>query len=169
MNLAPALAAVLLVLTTSCGDTPQQKVDAAQASLNAGDFAAARTTAEEALSTEAVKADAQLTWRLEKLRLDALAASRQAPEILATLKRLQPTFGTKLDVPLYTTLAGKLSQAREHLGAIDVVQAGIEKFPEQKANFDGIINILKLAAEEAGKAGDNAALEKLSQLGYLSR
>jgi len=168
MTLRMALAGSLLVLLTACGSkSPQEVVDGIQAELNSGNFAAASTAAQAALGTEAIKADKALTWRVEKLRLDALAGEKQAAEILAGLTRLKTSNPAQVDAALYASLAGKLSQGHDYLGAIDVVHAGIEQFPDQKARFEGELKNLTAAATAASESGDNAALEKLRSLGYL--
>jgi hypothetical protein len=159
------LAACTLALLTACGGaTPREQVDAAQAALNSGDFAGARAAAEAALALPEVKADKGLAWRCEKLRLDALAGSRQGAEVLASLERLQASHPAQVDAALYASMTGKLSQAHDYLGATDIVHAGIEKFPDQKSRFEGELENLKKAVNETG---DNAALEKLRSLGYL--
>ncbi len=168
MTIRMALAGSLLVLLAACGTkSPQALVDAIQADLNSGNFQAASIGAQSALGLETIKADKALTWRVEKMQLDALAGSKQSADILANLTRLRASNPAQVDAALYASLAGKLSQQHEYLGAIDIVHAGIEQFPEQKARFEGELKNLTLSAKAASETGDNAALDKLRSLGYL--
>jgi len=161
-----ALAGVL----AGCADpSAQQRADAAQTALNSGDFGAARTDAEAGLGSEEAKADVALAWRLEKLRLDALAGGRNSVELLASLERLQAAHADRIDAALYVSLTDKLTQVGDFIGAIDVVHAGRAKFPDRAAYFDGELDILIEAAKQAAEGGNNAALDHLAGLGYLSK
>ena len=49
-------------------------------------------------------------------------------------------------------------------GAIDVCEAGKNRFPDEEDNFAGLMADLIASAQEAG---DDSSLEKLRSLGYL--
>ncbi len=147
----------------------QERADAAQAALNGGKFAAARADAEAGLARDGTTADKALTWRLEKLRLDAMAGSGDGEEVLASLTRLAATHPDKVDASLYVALTDKLAQEGKFVGAIDVAHAGQQKFPDRAEYFDEEMTRLMDAAKRAAEGGDNTALDHLAGLGYLSK
>jgi hypothetical protein len=167
----------LLILSTAawfaCGRTSAtENAEAAQKLVMEGKFAAARKLCEETLATEDAKKDKALSLRLERYRLEAIAsdnlpkdeaaAAQRKAEVLATLARLAETYPTQAGAPLFAMIAEDLGRSGDLLAAIDVVEAGKKRFPTMNSAFDEVLEYIKKAA-----AGNDAATEKLKQLGYL--
>ena len=152
---------LLLFLLAACEASLDDREKEARTALDARDFAKARTVAEQALAGSAASSDAATAWRLEQIRLEALAHDKQGPEIVTSLERLSGKYGPQVTPALYRSLADKLKVAGDTTGAIDVLAAGHEKFPQEAQAFVKDIDALK-----QGKL-DPAQVEKLKALGYL--
>lgn len=149
-----------LALLVACGGASvADRRQEAQAALDAGDYAKALELADATLKDPAAAKDATEAWRLEQLRLDALARSGKGAEVVATLQRLSGTHAAQVNAPLYRSLADKLRAAGDGKGAVDVLDAGFKKYPED-ASF-------KAAIEEMSGSADPAEIERLKALGYL--
>src|SRR5690606_926446 len=132
----------------------------ARAALDARDFAKARQISETALAG-AGSGDAATAWRLEQIRLDALANEKQGTEVAASLERLAGTYPAQVTPALYRSLADRLKSAGDTSGAIDVLAAGDKRFPQERELFARDIEALK-----QGNL-DPAQVERLKALGYL--
>jgi len=162
--LTARLSSMALLLLIGCGASdPAGLADQAQTSLNAGDYAATVKAADAGLAA-LDGTDPALGWRLERLRLDALAASGDGAATLAALKRLAEAYPKQVTADTYAKAGGALNDAGAHTEAIDVVEAGKARFPQQTAAYDKLIAAITKAVEEGG---DSAAMNKLRQLGYL--
>lgn len=150
----------LLLLLLACEGSLADREKEARAALDAREFAKARTISEQALAGAASQ-DAATAWRIEQIRLEALAHDKQGQEIVASLARLSGPYGPQVTPALYRSLADKLKAAGDTTGAIDVLAAGHEKFPQEHEAFVKDIDALK-----QGKL-DPAQVEKLKALGYL--
>lgn len=159
--LAALVPALLLAagLLTGCGSAdPAAQADAAQNALGSGDAAGARAQAEEGL--KAGVADKNLAWRLERIRVEAIAKQGDSAEVLATVARLQPAHPQQCDAVFYAKLGAILVDAGQPVGAVELADAGIKQFPDRKTDFEALISSI-----QAG--GDAEALAKLKTLGYL--
>jgi len=156
-RLLALLAALLLV---ACEASLADREKEARAALDARDFAKARQVSEAALAAAGTQ-DAATAWRLEQIRLDALAAEKQGAEVVASLERLAGRYPAQVTPALYRSLADRLKAAGDTSGAIDVLAAGDKRFPEEHEIF--------LKEIEALKQGglDPAQVERLKALGYL--
>jgi hypothetical protein len=162
-SLPAALLFTALVGSAGCAPrSPAEQADVAQAALSQGDFATARAAAQAALSSRAVAGDKALTWKLERIGLEAAAGEGKGADVLAGVDRLAADFPTQMTAELYAKLGNRLADGGDALGALDLVDAGKRRFPEQATAFDGLIESLKDKAE-----GDSAVMDKLRSLGYL--
>ena len=158
--LVPAFAAVCLLVPAACGGSdPTKQADDAQSALSEGDYAEARSQAEAGLKA-AGTADKNLAWRLERIRVEALAMQGDGQEVLTTVARLSGDYPQQCNATYYGKLGTLLVAAGQPGRAVDVVHAGIEKFPDRKADFDGLIKSIE-------ESGDAEALATLKTLGYL--
>ena len=156
--LVPALLLVAGLLA-GCGSAdPVAQADAAQSALGTGDAAGARAQAEEGL--KANPADKNLAWRLERIRVEAIAKQGDSREVLTTVTRLQPAYPQQCDAAFYAKLGAILVDAGQPVGAVELADAGIKQFPDRKPDFEGLINSI-----QAG--GDAEAVAKLKAMGYL--
>lgn len=134
----------------------------AQAALDKGDAAAALRVADEGLAQDAVKRDAAAAWRLETVRLEALAKSGKGADVKRELERLAGTYPGQVNASLYRALADKTKAAGDSEGAIDVLTAGDKRFPAEHASFVEAIEALKSSGSL-----DPAQVQRLKSLGYL--
>ncbi len=154
---------LLFALTVACGGkTPAELTTEAQAAFDGGDAAKALTLADAALATDAVKKDAPSAWRLEQIKLEALAKGGKGADVLANLERLAGTNPKQVNAALYRALADKVKAADDTPGAIDILAAGDKRFPADHATFQEAIDALK----NSGNL-DPAEVERLKALGYL--
>ena len=153
---------VLSVLAACGGKSPSECCDAADAALKKGSFAEAQSRAEEGLALGG--ADAATAWKLERIKLEALAGNGDLAGLLAGLTAAATNYPGKADDQLYAKLGTALADAGKLVEAIELVEAGKQAFPEKAKSFDGLVASIKKAAE---KGGDNAAVERLRQLGYM--
>jgi hypothetical protein len=154
---------LLAALPSGCGGKSAADYQKeAQAALDARDIAKAIAVVGEALQKEGVRADAAAAWRLEQIRLDALARGAKGAEVKAELDRLATLYPKQVSASLYRSLAEKVKTAGDTQGAIDILAAGDQRFPAEHAAFVEAIDALKQAG-----ALDPAQIQRLKALGYL--
>jgi len=153
-RLAGALA-VLSVL--ACGGGPEAQLEKARSQLASGAYAEAAATAEAGL---AAGAEGAVAWRLELVALEGEARSGRSADARARLERLAGSpFATQVNGPLYVQTAAQLREAGDAEGAILVLDAGAQRFPEDPD--------VARAIEQAKTSGSAAELEQLRSLGYV--
>jgi hypothetical protein len=151
------------VLVWGCGGKSAADYEReAQAAMDGRDVPKAIAVVNEALQQDAVKADAAGAWRLEQLRLDALAKSAKGDEVKAQLDRLAAAYPKQVTAALYRSLADKTKAAGDTPGAITILTAGDQRFPADHTSFADAIATLKQAG-----ALDPTQVDKLKALGYL--
>jgi hypothetical protein len=127
----------------------------AQQALDAGDADRAMQLVAEGLPVAGD--DRAVIWRLEQVRLEAMAKKGQGAEIVAELERLGGAYGPQITPALYRSLADKAGPAG---GAVPILDAGLKKFPAEAAGFEEAIAKIQ-------EGGDPAAMEQLRALGYI--
>ena len=152
----------LLALLIACGgaslaDREQEARDA----LTARDVAAGQQLAEAALADAAAASDAAASWRLEQIRVDALAAAGKGADAAKALEALADKYAAQVKPALYRAAADKAKSAGDTSGAIDILAAGDARFPAEHEQFLEAINELNNASL------DPEEVEKLKALGYL--
>ncbi|MGQ0553110.1 MAG: hypothetical protein ACT4PU_07805 [Planctomycetota bacterium] len=156
----PLCLALLGVL--ACGaPTLAEQADNAQASLSKGSYDEARKVAETALADPAAAADKALSWRLERIRVEATACLGDSAATNSQLKACKAAYPAQVNAELYAVLAGKALNAGQPVPSLEIAHEGAQVFPEQKVLFDSLIEQLKSAA-----ASDSELANALSQLGY---
>jgi hypothetical protein len=155
--LTPLLGLMLLI---GCGPDVEQLKDEAQQALSVGDFSRAREISTRALE-QLPESEKRLTWSLERIRLEALARDEQAGEVRVTLERLAAEYPAQANATLYLAMASYVRDAGDTGGAVDILIAGDERFPEESEKFKAMIQEL-----QAGGL-DPAEIERLRSLGYL--
>ena len=151
-----------LAFLLACGASLADQEKEARAALDGRDFAKARSLAEAALAGSDAASDAPGAWRIEQIRMEALANDKQGAELAATLERLAGKYPTQVTAALYRSMADKLKTAGDNSGAIDVLSAGDKRFPAEHDAFVEAINAL-----QQGGDLDPAEVERLKALGYL--
>jgi hypothetical protein len=154
---------LLAAVAVGCGGRSAADYDReARTALDAGNLPQAIKVVEEALAHDAVKQDAAAAWRLEQIRLEALAKSGKGAQVKSELDRLATTYPKQVSASLYRSLADKAKEAGDTAGAIDVLTAGDQRFPAEHASFVEAIDALK-----ASGTLDPEQVQKLKALGYL--
>jgi hypothetical protein len=153
---------LLAMLVLGCAGSAADYDRDARAALDAGDFPKAIQVVEEALAHDAVKHDAAAAWRLEQVRLEALARSGKGAQVKSELDRLAAAYPKQVTASLYRSLADKAKEAGDTSGAIDVLTAGDQRFPAEHASFVEAIDALK-----ATGTLDPDQVQRLKALGYL--
>ena len=156
--LTPVIGLVFLI---GCGPDVDQLKDEAQQALSVGNFSQAREISTRALES-VPEAEKRLAWSLERIRLEALARDDQPAEALETLERLAAEYPAQANASLYLAIASYARGAGSTGGAIEILVAGDERFPEDSEKFKAQIQEL-----EAGGGLDPAEIERLRSLGYL--
>ncbi len=157
------LGTLSLALLANCGGpTPKELQEQSQAALNGGDYPKAIDLATQGLAAPGVAGDKALTWQFERVRLEALAAQGKAPEVLAHVARLSGAYADQLRADSYARLGQVANDAGQSLAALDIVEAGKQKFPDRSQDFDGLVADLKAKA-----VTDDALMAQLKSLGYL--
>jgi hypothetical protein len=157
-----ALALPALLFLAGCQPSLADREKEARAALDAREFAAkARELSEAALAAPGAGSDAPASWRLEQIRLEALANEKQSDEVVLSLERLAVSYSGQVSPAMYRSIAAKLKAAGDNEGAIEVLIAGDKRFPAEHEAFAKDIDALK-----KGNL-DPKQIEKLKALGYL--
>ena len=122
-----------LALLLACGASLADQEKEARAALDGRDFAKARSLAEAALAGSDASKDAPGAWRIEQIRMEALANDKQGAELASTLERLAGKYPTQVTAALYRSMADKLKTAGDNSGAIDVLSASASAAQTRKA------------------------------------
>ena len=161
------LAILALALLAGCGGKdPVATAGQADEALRKGDAVSAQKLAEEGLALPNVAADNGTAWRLERVRLEALAVQGQASTVLTEIERVGKTYAApnQVNAAFYAKVARELVDAQKLIESLDLIEAGKKKFPKEVDKYDSLIEELKARAESGG---DNALTNKLAQLGYV--
>lgn len=149
-------ALVVVLGALSCqSQNPTANLEKAQESLGAGRFAEALAQAKKGL---AAQPGAALRWRLQLVQLESQARAGNAAATRTLLLDLA-TSQAPLKPAHYIAASQQLRDAGDGKGAIEVLDAGKKRFP-QDADLDRAI-----AQAKAG--GNDDELEALRQLGYI--
>ena len=160
----PILAAALLLTCTTCSPDPDASASKAQRALDAKRYSEAIAISEAGLA--AVRGDPKerrTIWRLERLRVEALAGSGDADAVLASLERLSGTFPAHVSAPLLRELAQDVFHAGDVAAAERLLAWGAERIPGDEPLFSDLATFWK-----HGGAVSPAECERLRSLGYLS-
>jgi len=162
MNRVVAIVALAVQLAACGGKSAADYQNDARRALDAGDTAKAIAVVDEALAKDAVRQDAAGAWRLEQVRLDALAKSGKGADLKAELERVAGTHPQQVNASLYRSLADRVKAAGDTSGAIDILTAGDKRFPAEHASFVEAIDALKGSGQL-----DPEKIKQLKALGYL--
>jgi tetratricopeptide (TPR) repeat protein len=144
-------------LLAACSDgNPRQHLSQAEAALAAGNHAKAVASADEGLTR---KPEAAVRWRLELIRLEALARSGRADAAVQAIERLAGTGNSPVTASHYLSTADQLRGAGNQAGAIQLLDKGAKRFP-------GDADIAQAIAR-AKESGSSEELDTLRSLGYL--
>ena len=154
MSRLTLVASVLLLV--SCGLGPEEQLEKAREHLAAGAYAEAAAAANDGL---AAGAEGPTAWRLELAALEGDARAASTADVLSRLDRLAGAWSAQMTGSLYVQTAGQLKEAGDAGGAISVLDAGAQRFPED-ADITRAIELSK-------QTGSAEEIERLRSLGYV--
>ena len=148
---------VLVAALCACEKASQQHLSEARQALGAASFAEAVASAEAGLSLDS---DAVTTWGLEVVILEAHARAGNGEETKSQLVELATSYPERISAIDYSGTAQLLQSADQKPAAIEVLDLGVKRFPEDA--------VLKRMIEESVASGsDPEELEMLRSLGYI--
>jgi hypothetical protein len=161
LRLGSRLAVFVLAtaLAVGCGEKAADVKEAAQAALDAADYPTAITEADRAVGLAGD--DKAMVWQSQQIKLQALARSGDT-QAAPLLEQLAGDYAAQVKSPLYMSVAGELEKAGQTSAAIDVLDAGNKRFPDESDKFLAAIKDLQSEGDM-----DPAEIEKLKALGYL--
>ncbi len=149
--------ALLLAVAAACSKSGHDYLAAARASLNSSAYDDAIAAAESGLAAES---DDITTWGLELVKLEAHARAGHGEQTKAQLRNLAQQYPSRLSASEYTGTAQQLQAAGQGAAAIEVLDLGAKRFPDDKL-------IASMIAKSASAGSDPAELEMLKSLGYI--
>lgn len=153
---APVVALALASWLLACGASPEDQLEKARGQLARGAYAEAAAAAAEGLAAGATGATA---WRLELAALEGEARSAKTSEVLARLERLAGAWPEQTGGALYVQTAAQLKEAGDAAGAINVLDAGVKRFPQDAD--------IARAIEQSKASGSSEEIDRLRSLGYV--
>lgn len=155
MRVTPILLSLCLPLA-ACG-SGNPRVNARDA-LNSGDYSTAISEFDEALAGLTVGSPDYVGLSVDRCRALAYADAEQAKDDFVAL-------ASSADVELrdFTAVVSELVAAAAWLPAIDLVDAGMKRFPEEP----GMLEIKVRVIEKSKESGNEDALKKLKGIGYI--
>ncbi len=149
----------LVLWLVACGASADDLQHEARAALDAGDAVKALALADQGLA--AAGDDRAATWRLEAVKLDAMASQKLGADVATGLDRLAGAgFEGQVTAQLHVALANKVTAAGDAAAAMLVLSAGDKRFPD-----DAGIN---KALDAAAKGGGADVTDALKALGYIA-
>ncbi len=142
----------------ACAESARDSLGDARQALAESRYDDAVATADAGL---AAGGDEVTLWGLELVRLEALARAGQGDATLALLERLATERPEQLPAIQYSASADQLRSAEQGSAAIQVLDLGLKRFPE-----DATLLALIEEAKQAPAAGSDE-LEMLRSLGYV--
>jgi len=161
-----ALLITVGALLSACGPASlEDSIAGLQNSYNGKDYGAVVADAGPLLERCASEdASSSSVWRIEKLRLQALGNQGEGTEALAALETLDAAHPGKVNAQLYSQIGTFVMDKENFQGAILILDACKQKYPEMASTFEPLIDDLKARVLSGGTDEDRAALK---QLGYL--
>ena len=156
MRLVCALLSALLL--AGCAESARDSLADARQALAEARYDEAVAAADAGLALEA---DDVTQWGLELVRLEALARAGRGDDVVAQLQALAAARPADVPATQYATTADQLRASDQGAAAIQVLDLGLQRFPEDQA-LRGLIEQAR-SAPEAG----SQELEMLRSLGYV--
>jgi len=149
---------VMALALGACAETPRESLDEARQALAESRYPDAIAAADAGLAGDA---DAVTAWGLELVKLEALARDGRGDDALAQLEELAALRPEHMPATQYSATADQLRAAGQGGAAIQVLDAGLGRFPEDPMLLDLI------EEAKAAPAPGSEELEMLRSLGYV--
>jgi hypothetical protein len=154
----PFFLLVFVPLLAACAESPRDSLADARQALAESRYEDAIASAEAGL---AAGGDEVTTWGLELVRLEALARDGRGDAAVAQIEKLAGQRPEQMPPSQYSASADQLRSAEQGGAAIQVLDLGLKRFPE-----DATLLALIEEAKQAPAAGSDE-LEMLRSLGYV--
>ncbi len=149
---------VIALAFGACAETPRESLDEARQALAESRYADAITAADVGLAGDA---DAVTAWGLELVKLEALARDGRGDDALAQLEELATLRPEHMPATQYSATADQLRAAGQGAAAIQVLDAGLGRCPEDPTLMDLI------EEATAAPAPSSEEIEMLRSLDYV--
>jgi len=150
------LVVAMALVWAGCGKPAGEHLADARSELAATAYDDAIAAAEAGL---AAAGDAQTTWGLELVLLESHSRAGHGPEAKALIERLGSEHPDRVPASQYTATAQQLKIAGAGPSAIEVLDLGAKRYPDDAL-------IAKMIGDSTG-SGDPAELQMLRSLGYV--
>ena len=147
----------LAALAVGCGSGPQDHLVDARRGLSDAAYDDTIVAAEAGLEAGP---DERTEWGLEMVKLEALARGGYGEEAGNHLSTLEARYPERIPVTQYAATASQLRSAGSRPEAIQVLDYGLQRFPD-----DPMLTRLIALADTEGV--DSAELDMLRSLGYV--
>ncbi len=155
------IGAVALVLTLlACAESARDALDEARKALGETRYSEAVAAADAGLAREPEEIN---RWGLELVKLQALARSGRGDETLAQLQKLTTEWPDNMLADQFAATADELRAAGQGAAAIQALDQGLKRFPDDAA-LRGQIEEAK-----AAPAPGSDELKMLESLGYIDK
>lgn len=158
MRTRTALPTLLTLLVAACGSADPK--DAGLEALQRGQYTDAVYHLEVAL--EGAQPGTEEYVEIAVARCEALAHT-DAAACKTEFMELVTSASDQISTQDFSMVVTRLMETQEYLAAIDILEAGVNKFPDDPK----MGKIKEKVVEESKKAADPAALEALKGLGYI--
>jgi predicted Zn-dependent protease len=149
---------LLMVLAgLGCGGSAHDELALARQALADADYSEALDAADSGL---AESPDEVTGWGLELVKLEALARSGDGAAAAAQLNALAERHPDRVPVTQYSATAHQLRAAGRKPEAIQVLDAGVKRFPDDAM-------LVRLIGAEDSAGMESAELDMLRSLGYV--
>ena len=153
-------AMVAVLLLCACGQNARDELGSARKALADARYPDAIAAADAGL---ALAPDDVTSWGLELARLEALARAGRGEETLAQIDALTAAWPDNMLADQFAATADQLRGAGQGAAAIQVLDKGLKRFPDDQA--------LRGQIEQAKKAPEPGSdeLKMLESLGYINK
>lgn len=157
-NLVNAVAVpALIALFCACGSSAPEQLAQARVQVTSGAYADAVATAQAGL---AASPDAVTQWGLELVILEAHARSGDGEATKAQLAKLVDAYPDRISATDYSGTAQLLQTADQKAAAVEIMDLGVKRFPEDAA-------LQKMIKDSVAAGSDPEELQMLKSLGYI--
>ena len=149
-----------LALLAACGESARDALDSARKALAETHYSEAIAAADAGLSRGP---DAATSWGLELVKLEALARSGSADATVAQLAKLGTAWPDQMKADQYVATADQLRAAGQGAAAVQALDQGLKRFPQDQALLAQIERAKKAPAPGSDE------LKMLETLGYIDK
>ena len=147
-----------ILALAACAESARDALGDAQAALSESRYADAIAAADAGL---AAGPDEVTSWGLELVRLEALAREGRGDETVSQIEKLAEARPEQIPANQYFATADQLATAEQGAAAIQVLDLGLQRFPDDEAL------LAQIEEAKTAPAEGSEELEMLRSLGYV--